>query len=51
MSAETDDRDSSRAPAIAAYDHEDTVVFYDVENPDTWLQIHEQEVWPVGDLV
>lgn len=51
MSA-TGESDDTTPPAIAAYDHEDTVVFYDVENPEAWLQIDGQEVWDLekGDL-
>lgn len=29
---------------IGSYDHEETVVFYDIDNPEAWYQIDAEQV-------
>lgn len=42
---DVDDIDTSDDEVvIGCYEHEDTVVFYDLENPDAWYQIDAEQV-------
>lgn len=43
MSVKSTD-DEEREPVVRTFTHYDTVVFYDTENPDGWIQIDDEQV-------